>query len=123
MFRAPALVLLLLTTAAEAAWAGDGAKGPSRWLLASRDELLHDESVADPLPAARETPAGSDPLTQLFEHWKHDPVGVRPLVTLLPPAADDARKATLPTIAFFVRAQGRTIVSLTRVNTRADAGQ
>jgi len=121
MLRAPALVFFfLLTTAAEAVWAGDGAKGPNRWLLASHDELLHDEALTQPPPTAA---AASDPLSKLFEHWKHDPVGWRSFFTLVPPAADDERKGTLPTIAFFARAQGRTIISLTHVNARADSGQ
>ncbi len=114
MFRAPALVLLMLTVA-DAAWAEDGAKGPSRWLLAPREELLRDDALTRPPTAA------SDPISRLIEHCKKNPVGIRPIVTLLPPDDDDGR-AGLPTIAFFARAKGRTLISLTS-QMRTDEGQ
>jgi hypothetical protein len=38
MLRAPTLVLLFFT-AATAAWAEDGAKGPGRWLLERQEDL------------------------------------------------------------------------------------
>jgi hypothetical protein len=65
----------------------------------------------------------TDPLSRLLEHYKRDPIGIQPFVTLLPPESRDARNAALPTIALFARAQGRTLVSLTRVQARADDGQ
>ena len=74
------------------------------------------------MPTTPESPA-TDPLSRLIEHCKHDPVGIHPFVTLMPPDPDASRKATLPTFAFVARAQGTTIVSLTRVNARADDGQ
>ncbi len=112
MLRAPLLALLLLATAT-AVQAQDGATGPNRWLLERSDEIL---------PVVEEA-RGTDPLSRFIEHCKRNPIGVRPLVTMLPPEAEDGRTAALPTIAFVARAQGRTLVSLTRVQARADAGQ
>lgn len=116
MLRAPALVLLLFT-AVTAARAEDGARGPDRWLLERRDDLdLADERIRRPA-------ASSDPLSRLIEHCKRNPVGWRPLVTLVPTAPEDGHRAELPTVALVARAQGRAIVSLTRVQARADDGQ
>jgi hypothetical protein len=116
MLRAPALALLFFT-AATAAWAEDGATGPGRWLLERKDDLLAAPGeTSAPAPAA-------DPLSLLIEHCKRNPIGLRPLVTLLPTPSDDGRTAELPTVAIFARAQGRTLVSLTRVQARADDGQ
>jgi hypothetical protein len=116
MLRAPTLVLLFLT-AATAAWAEDGPKGPSRWLLEREEDLS--ELAGEP----RAPSPATDPLSRLIEHCKHNPIGLQPLVTLLPTPSDGGRKAELPTIALFARAQGRTLVSLTRVQARADDGQ
>lgn len=114
MLRATTLVLLLIATAT-AAMADDGAQGPARWLL-EREEISELELPA--LPSA-----GADPLTRFIEHCKRNPIGVRPFVTLLPTEADGEGKAVLPTVAFFARAHGRTLVSLTRMQARPDAGQ
>jgi hypothetical protein len=122
MFRAPALVLLMLAVAtaaqAENGAQWSGARGPARWLLERQEDL-----VMPPGEPAATAPA-NDPLSRLIEHCKHNPIGLRPLVTLMPRTADDDRRsAELPTLAFFARAQGRTLISLTRVNTRPDDGQ
>ena len=116
MLRAPTLVLLIFT-AATAAWAEDGAKGPSRWLLE------RDEDISVLVGDARAPSPATDPLSRLIEHCKSNPIGLRPLVTLLPTRSEDGRSAELPTIALFARAQGRTLVSLTRVQARPDDGQ
>jgi hypothetical protein len=118
MFLAACVFVLL--AAATAATADDGTAppagggGPERWLLERRDTWE--------LPRAKESDRPADPLSRLIEHCRKNPVGVRPLVTLLPP--DDAEgKAVLPTVAIFARAHGRTLVSLTHVRARADEGQ
>jgi hypothetical protein len=116
MLRAPALVLLLIS-AATAAWAEDGATGPGRWLLDHRDELFAlPGDVRAPSPA-------TDPLSRFIDHCRHNPVGLRPLVTLVPTRSEDGQRAELPTLALFARAKGRTLVSLTRVQARPDDGQ
>lgn len=116
MFRAPALVLLLFT-AVTAARAEDGARGPERWLLERRDDFA--------LGAADDRrPAPSpDPLSRLIEHCKRNAIGLGPLVALVPTLPEEGRRAELPTLALVARAQGRTLVSLTRVRTRPDDGQ
>ncbi len=116
MRRAPALVLLLCT-AATAAHAEDRARGPQRWLLEPTEDADrgHDE--------VRAPTAAVDPLSRFVAHCKRDPVGLWPIATLVPPPADGGRNAELPTLALFARAQGRTLVSLTRVQARPDAGQ
>ena len=116
MYRAATLVLFLIATA-RAAQADDGATGPARWL---RDRAEFSE--LDVLPVSP-VATGTDPLSRFIEHCKHDPIGIRPLVALLPPESTDGRKAELPTIALFARAQGRALISLTRVQARADDGQ
>jgi hypothetical protein len=112
MLRAATLGLLLMATAT-AARADGGATGPARWLL-EREE--GSDLVLPPVPS-------SDALSRFIEHCKRNPIGLRPFVTLLPPERDDSRRAELPTIALFARAKGRTLVSLTRVQARADDGQ
>ena len=111
MPRAPVLALLLIATAT-AADAQDGATGPARWLLDRSDEIV---------PVVEEV-RGNDPLSRFIAHVKRNPVGVKPLVTLLPPAADEVGKGELPTLAIVARARGRTLISLTR-QARADDGQ
>jgi hypothetical protein len=130
MLRAPVLAFLVLV-AARAAEAGNGPKGPERWLLEPSDVLSLGAPLMPPggppsSSSSAPAPSGgaaTDLLSRLIEHCEHDPVGIRPLVTLMPPDPDASRKATLPTLALFARAQGTTIVSLTRVNARADDGQ
>ena len=114
MFRAATLVLVLIATATPAT-AEEDAVGPGRWLL-ERGEVSALELPSPPSAAA-------DPLTRLVEHCKRDPIGLWPFVTLLPSDAAEERAAVLPTIALFARAQGRTLVSLTRIQARPDAGQ
>lgn len=114
MLRAATLVLLLMATVT-AARADGGATGPARWLL-ERDDVA--DLVLPTVPGS-----DADPLTRFIEHCKRNPIGLRPLVTLLPPENDGGRHAELPTIALFARAQGRTLVSLTRVQARPDDGQ
>ncbi len=114
MLRAPVLVLLMIT-AATAAWAEDSVTGPARWLL-EREELTL-------LPAAVAPAPDQDPLSRFIAYCKRNPIGLRPLVTLLPADADRDGIGELPTLAFVARAQGRAIVSLTRVRARADDGQ
>lgn len=117
MLRAPALLLLLVLTAAAAARAEDGPRGPARWLFDRRDDLVAPEEAV-----LRRGPA-ADPLSRFFAHCKGNAIGLRPFVTLLPPPPEDVRRAELPTLAFFARANGRAIVSLTRVHARVDEGQ
>jgi hypothetical protein len=105
------LVLLLIATAT-AAEAEDGATGPARWLLERSDEIV---------PVVEEV-RGTDPISRFIAHVKRNPVGVKPLVTLLPPEPNAASKGELPTLAVVARARGRTLVSLTR-QARADDGQ
>ena len=105
MPRAPAL-LLLLVTAVTAARAEDGPRGPARWLFERPGDF-----------------AGTDSLPRFMDRWKRSPVGISPVVTLLPASAEDGRRARLPTLAFGARVQGRAVVSLTRVQARADEGQ
>jgi hypothetical protein len=113
MLRA-ALLAVQLVAAATAAMAEDGPPGPERWI---RLEERQDED--EPF----RPPASDDPVTRLVEHCKHNPIGVRPVLTLLPPEQDAERAGVLPTFALFARAHGRTLVSLTRVQARADTGQ
>jgi hypothetical protein len=109
-------MVLVLVAAATAAAADDGRR--------SGDALrLRDADVADLLTPPREVPPATDALSRLIEHCKHNPVGVRPLVTLMPPDADDRHAARFPTVALFARAHGTTLISLTRVQPRADDGQ
>jgi hypothetical protein len=116
MLRAAMLVFFVIATAT-AASAGDGrVTGPARWLLEDRDDLTL-------LPSTSTTGPATDAFSRFIAYCKHNPVGVKPFVTLLPPDDADERGAQLPTLAFFVRAQGRALVSLTRVRARADAGQ
>ncbi|MCC6850059.1 MAG: hypothetical protein IT294_16260 [Deltaproteobacteria bacterium] len=116
MLRAPALVFLLVT-AATAARAEDGAPGPERWLLERGDAPgFAAWEQRRPAPSA-------DPLSRLVEHCKRNPVGLGRFVTLVPNPPEDGHRAELPTVAIFARAQGRAIVSLTRVRARADEGQ
>jgi hypothetical protein len=113
MFGAVSLVFVLLAVAT-AAGADDA---PTAKRLRLRDpDVLRLAPPPDVQPA-------EDALSRLVEHCKHDAVGLRPLLTLLPPDADDRSAARFPTIALFARAYGTTIVSLTRVQARADAGQ
>jgi hypothetical protein len=111
MPRAPVLAPLLIATAT-AAGAEDGATGPARWLLERRDEIV---------PVV-EAVRGNDPLSRFLAHVKRNPVGVKPLVTLLPPESNEAGRGQLPTLAIVARARGRTLISLTR-QARADDGQ
>ena len=113
MFAAVSFLLMLLAAATAAA--ADDASTAKRLKLRDPDLLR--------LMPPREVPPAEDALSRLIDHCKHDPVGVRPLLTLLPPDADDRRAARFPTIALFARAYGTTIVSLTRVQARTDAGQ
>ncbi len=110
MSRAPMLVLALLAIAT-AVEAQDGPRGPARWLLERSDEIV---------PVVEEM-RGEDPLSRFLAHVKRNPIGVKPLVTFLPPAGDE-EKAELPTLAIVARAKGRTLISLTRQG-RADDGQ
>ena len=73
--------------------------------------------VGEPAPPA------ADALSRLLEYCKHNPVGVRPLFTLLPPDQADRSGARFPTIALFARAHGATLISLTRVQPRVEDGQ
>jgi hypothetical protein len=120
MFGVVTLVLLLIATAT-AARAEDGMTGPARWLL-DRD-ALSELDVLPTSPAAAGQGSATDPLSRFIEHCKRNPIGIRPIVTLLPPESADTRKAELPTIAIFARAKGRALISLTRVQARADDGQ
>ena len=106
-------VLTVLMTA-QVVTAADGRPGPARWLLEEREVLV------GTLPSE---PPANDPLSRLIEHCKRRPVGLRPLLTLVPTASDDEAGAERPTLAIVARAHGRTIVSLTRVRAEADAGQ
>jgi hypothetical protein len=108
-------VSLVLVAAATAAAAEDTRTTPGRFRLRAAE-------VAELTPPAEVSPA-ADTLSRLVEHCKHNAVGVRPLLTLLPPNADDRRAARLPTLALFARAHGATLISLTRVHARADDGQ
>src|SRR5688572_8263723 len=94
MLRASALALLLMVAAGaaraedgptgHAGWPlGEDVTGPARWLVEQRDDL-----TLLPVPAAPTSYA--DPLSRFIAYCKRNPVGVRPLVTLLPPdAAED----------------------------------
>jgi hypothetical protein len=105
----------LVVTAATAAAAENGSRGPERWLRERREEAI----FADPEP---ERPrVGTDPLSRFIDHCKREPIGIRPLVTLMPNESD--RHGELPTLALFARAQGRTLISLTRMQARPDDGQ
>jgi hypothetical protein len=115
MFLAPVLAFLVMT-AAHAAWADDGASGPARWLIEERDDLSFFSAALAPA-------ADADPLSRFVAYCKRNPIGLRPLVTMLPLDVAIDGEAQLPTLAFFVRAQGRAIISLTRVRAGADAGQ
>jgi hypothetical protein len=114
MLRAPVLVLLMIT-AATAAWAEDSVTGPARWLQ-EREELTL-------LPAAVAPTPDQDPLSRFIGYCKRNPIGLRPLVALLPADAEQDGVGESPTLALFARAKGRAIVSLTRVRARADDGQ
>jgi hypothetical protein len=105
------LALLLIATAT-AADAQDGVTGPARWLLERSDEIV---------PVVEEV-QGKDPISRFIAHVKRNPVGVKPLVTLLPPEANEVGKGELPTLAVVARARGRTLISLTRQG-RTDDGQ
>lgn len=115
MFGAVSLVFVLIA-AATAAMADDGRPSTGRL-------RLRDAEVADLLTPPREVPPATDTLTSLIEHCKHNAVGLRPFLTLMPPDADDRHAARFPTIALFARAHGTTIISLTRMQQRADDGQ
>jgi hypothetical protein len=114
MLRA-ALLVVQLVVAADAAMAHDGAQGPERWIRL-------EERRNDDVPF-RAPPPSDDPVTRLIEHCKRNPIGVRPVFTLLPSEHNAGQVGVLPTFALFARAHGRTLVSLTRVHARADAGQ
>jgi hypothetical protein len=114
MFGAVWLVFVLVATASAAA-ADDTRVPPSRLRLRAAD-------VAELAPP-REVPPASVALSRLLDHCKHNAVGVGPLFTLLPPDEDDRRGARFPTVALFARAHGATLISLTRVQPRADDGQ
>lgn len=110
------LALLLLATAT-AVSAEDGAAGPARWLLERRDEILPQALESE------ESLPSSDPLSRFIAYCKRNPIGWKPFVTLLPPATDANRPGELPTLALVARAKGRTLISLTRTETRQDDGQ
>ena len=67
-------VVAVLVTA-QAVMAADGRDGPGRWLSEER-EVLVGEPVADAV--------AQDPLSRLVEHVRRRPVGVAPVLTLLP---------------------------------------
>ena len=114
MFGAVALVVMLVASAV-AAEAHDVRRGPERWIV---DDVEREDSA---LPSVA---PGADSLGRLLEYCKRKPVGVRPLVTMLPPDPDAAAKSQLPTIALFARIHDRTVISLTRVQqSRTDPGQ
>lgn len=115
MFGAVSLVVVLVATATAAM--ADDRRPPAERLR------LRDVEVADLLTPPREVPPASDTFSRLVEHCKHNAVGLRPLLTLMPPDAEDQQAARFPTIALFARAYGATLVSLTRVQARADDGQ
>lgn len=115
MFGAVSLLFVLIA-AATAAMADDGRTSPARL-------RLHDADVATLLTPPPDVPPATDTLSRLIEHCKTHAVGVRPLLTLLPPDAEDQRAARFPTIALFARAYGATLISLTRVQARPDDGQ
>lgn len=113
MFGAVALVVVLVA-AVSTAEADDGRRGPERWIADEVDLEAELPSVAP----------GADSLGRLIEHCKSKPVGVRPLVTMLPPDPAAAAQSQLPTIALFARVRDRTVISLTRVQqSRTDPGQ
>lgn len=112
LFPLTSVVAALVT--AQAVMAADGSDGPGRWLLQDREVLV---GRTEPVAAAQ------DPLSRIVEHVRRRPVGVRPILTLLPPAAEEDAAAEPPTIALVARAHDRTIVSLTRLRVRADDGQ
>jgi hypothetical protein len=116
VFGAVSLVFVLVAAATAAAAAADDGRSAAKQLR------LRDADVLEFAPP-RDVPPAEDALSRLIEHCKHDAVGVRPLLTLLPPDADDKRAARFPTIALFARAYGTTLVSLTRVQARTDEGQ
>jgi hypothetical protein len=112
MFAVVSFLLVLLAATAAAA---DDAPAAKRLRLRDPDVMR--------LTPPPDVPPAEDALSRLIAHCKHDAVGLKPLLTLLPPDADDRRAARFPTIALFARAYGTTIVSVTKVQARADAGQ